>query len=81
MATRAAFGDLLEPIFRKVFDDRYQEIPEIFSTILKVGTSDKMEEKDSAVTGFGYLTETGEGENISYDDPVYNLSGFAQKCA
>jgi len=70
MADRSGFGDLLEPIFRKIFDDRYNELPEVFPTILHVENSSKMEEKDSAVTGFGYLVETSENEQIQYEDPV-----------
>jgi len=67
---RASFGDLLEPTFRKIFDDRYSEIPQVFPSILHVNSSDKQEEHDSAVTGFGLLQLTGEGQNIDYDDPV-----------
>ena len=29
-----------------------------------------MEEKDSAVSGFGYLVETAEGSQLTYEDPV-----------
>lgn len=67
---RANFGDLLEPGFRKIFDDRYSEIPEMFPQVLHVNTSDKQDEKDSAVTGFGLLQETAEGGVVDYDDPI-----------
>ena len=71
MATlRANFGDLLEPGFRKIFDDKYSEIPEMFTQVLHVNTSDKQDEKDSAVTGFGLLQQTAEGAPIDYDDPI-----------
>jgi len=73
-ALRTNFGDLLEPIFRKIFDDKFQEMPEVFPSIFHVLTSDKMEEKDSAVTGFGYLVETDENEQITYEDPVLMYS-------
>ena len=32
-------------------------------------TSDKQLEKESAVTGFGMLVQTNEGEQLTYDDP------------
>lgn len=67
---RSSFGDLLEPGFRKIFDDKYTEIPEVFPRVLHVNTSAKQDEKDSAVTGFGLLVETAEGAAIDYDDPI-----------
>lgn len=67
---RANFSDLLEPGFRKIFDDRYEEIPQVFPQIFHIETSDKQDEKDSAVSGFGYFNVTGEGEQVDYEDPV-----------
>lgn len=67
---RANFGDLLEPGLRKIFDDKYKEIPEVFSSIFHVNTSDSDTERDSAMTGFGLLTQTAEGGPISYEDPI-----------
>lgn len=69
-ALRSNFGDLLEPGFREIYDNRYAEIPEMFSQILKVDSSDKQDEKDSAVSGFGYFNETSESGQINYEDPV-----------
>jgi len=69
-AYRSNFADLLEPGFREIFDDRYSEIPEIFPQLFKVETSDKQDEKDSAVSGFGYFGTTGEGESVNYEDPI-----------
>jgi phage major head subunit gpT-like protein len=70
MALRSSFGDILEPGFRKIFDDKYQEIPEQYSKVYHVMTSDKQAEKDSAVTGFGLLQQTDEGDPIQYEDPI-----------
>lgn len=69
-AYRSNFGDLLEPGFREIFDDRYDEIPQIFPEIFNVESSDKQDEKDSAVSGFGYWLETDEGGQVNYEDPV-----------
>ena len=73
---RANFGDLLEPGLRKIFDDRYKEIPEVFSSIFHVNNSGVDVERDSAVTGFGLLTATAEGAPIPYEDPIqmYDVS-------
>lgn len=70
MALRSGFGDILEPGFRKIFDDKFSEIPQLFPQLFHVNTSDKQDEKDSAVSGFGLLTQTGEGGAITYEDPV-----------
>jgi phage major head subunit gpT-like protein len=69
-ALRASFGDLLEPGLRKIFDDKFSEIPEVFSSIFKVNSSERDVERDSAVTGFGLLTQTAEGGAIAYEDPI-----------
>ncbi|MCR4279276.1 MAG: hypothetical protein NUV78_00885 [Candidatus Zambryskibacteria bacterium] len=75
---RANFGDLLEPGLRKLFDDRYNEIPEVFSSIFHVATSSVDVERDSAVTGFGLLTQTAEGAPITYEDPVNIIAAFGR---
>ena len=70
MALRSNFGDLLEPVFREVFDDRYSEIPQVFPSIFHENTSTKAYEQDSAVTGFGLLDVAGENETLQYEDPI-----------
>lgn len=70
MALRSSFGDILEPGLHQIFDDKFEEIPEIFSRIHHVKTSGKDQEKDSAVTGFGLLQQTAEGGAIQYEDPI-----------
>ena len=70
MADRPDFGDLLEPGFRKIFDDKYAEVPQVMEQVFHVNDSSKQDEKDSAVSGFGYLVLTPPGGAISYEDPV-----------
>lgn len=71
MATqRSDFGDLLEPGFREIFDDKFNEVDSLMERIFNVADSEKDSEKDSAVTGFGYPQETPEGGQIDYEDPV-----------
>lgn len=73
---RSNFGDLLEPGLRKIFDDKFDEIPEVYSNIFHVNNSSVDVERDSAVTGFGLLTQTAEGASIEYEDPIqmYDVS-------
>lgn len=67
---RSTFGDLLEPGFREIYDDAFNEMPQVFPQLFHMNTSTKQDEKDSGVTGFGLMTQTGEGEQIDYEDPV-----------
>jgi len=69
-AFRANFADLLEPVFRKIFDDTFTELPLVFPQLFHVNSSDKQDEKDSAVSGFGLMPATGEGGQVNYEDPV-----------
>lgn len=80
-AYRGNFGDLLEPGFRKIFDDAYEEMDQVFPKIFNVNSSDKQDEKDSAISGFGLLQQTSEGEQIDYEDPVqmYDVTYTHQK--
>ena len=81
MALRANFGDLLEPGLRQIFDDKYTEMPEVFSSIFHVDSSTHDVERDSAITGFSLLEETTEGGAIQYEDPVqmYDVSYVHKK--
>jgi len=76
MANRSQFGDLLEPGFREIFDDRYSEVEQIGQSIFHVNSSGNQDERDSAVTGFGLMQVTAEGAPIDYEDPVqmYDVS-------
>ena len=73
---RANFGDLLEPGLRKIFDDQFEEIPEVYSSIFHVNDSRVDVERDSAITGFSLLEQTTEGGAIQYEDPIqmYDVS-------
>lgn len=76
------FGDLLTAGFRKIFEDQFNLIPSMLPDLYNMQSSDKPEEKDSAVGGFGDFN-TFEG-TISYDevyqqyDKVYTPSEFAK---
>lgn len=67
---RSNFGDLLEPGFRKIFNDGYKEMPEVFPRVSQVENSTKQDEKYSGVSGFGLFAETAQAGQVNYDDPV-----------
>lgn len=67
---RSSFGDLLEPGFLEIYDDAYTELPMMFEKIFNVKNSSKQDEKESGVSGFGLLQQTGEGSPVDYEDPV-----------
>lgn len=82
-STRASFGDLLEPGFRKIFFDYYSQLPNVYDNIFNVTSSTRQQEYDSSVTGFGTLVETSEGAPITYEDPLqgYDTSYVHKKFA
>ncbi len=69
-ALRSSFGDLLEPGFNQIYNDAYKENDRVFTQVFRVQESKKQDERDSAVTGFGYLTKKLENAPIDYEDPL-----------
>jgi hypothetical protein len=70
MANRANFADLLTPGFRKIYNDRYNEVPLTAEKVFHVNTSDKADEKDTSMSGFGLAQVTAENGSVVYEDPV-----------
>jgi len=68
--TRANFGDLLEPGFREIFFEQFAQLPTVYDKIFHVLGSNKMDEYDSSISGFGQLVETTEGAPVTYEDPL-----------
>lgn len=69
-STRANFADILEPGFRKIFDDAYAQLPTMYDTIFHINSSSKQQEYDSGISGFGQLVETSEGQAVTYEEPI-----------
>lgn len=69
-ATRSTFGDLLEPGFAEIYNDAYKETERVFPQVFRVGNSQKQDERESGVTGFGLLTAKAENAPIDYEDPI-----------
>lgn len=70
MAVRSDFPDILEPGFRKIFNDAYKEKPTQYEKVFNVLSSTKQDERDSSVSGFGLFDEHSEKEALHYEDPV-----------
>lgn len=70
MAVKSSFGDLLEPGFRKIFNDAFKELDRVYTSVFRMNTSTKQDERDSAVSGFGLLVPKAAGAPIQYEDPV-----------
>lgn len=67
---RSNFGQLLEPGFNEIYNDAYKEADRIYTTIFRVNSSQKQDERDSGITGFGLLTQKFENAPIDYEDPI-----------
>lgn len=71
MATNtAAFSALLAPGLRKVWGTEYKDFAEEFSQMANVLTSKKAYEDELMTAGLGLHTQKGEGQSITYDDPI-----------
>jgi phage major head subunit gpT-like protein len=68
MLTSANFQELLEPKFRQVFFDSYDELPEQFSDVFMVKTSKKAKEYDLHMAGTGLWDVKLPGANIDQED-------------
>ena len=79
------FGKLLEPGLRKIFFETYDEIPEQYSKIYNVHTSNSATETDHGMGAFGdWEVRTDEVSNVSYakiqdgKDVVYRHKAFTK---
>jgi phage major head subunit gpT-like protein len=64
------FGRLLEPGLRKIFDDTYNDIPEQYSQVFKVQSSDKAVETDYRMGAFGLWDKKDSAGSVQYQDTV-----------
>lgn len=76
------FGDLLTAGFRKIFTEQFNQIPSMLPDLFNMQSSDKPEEKDSAVGGFGDFGEftgtVGYDEVYQQFDVTYSFTEFAR---
>lgn len=70
MVTQGAFNLLFRPGLRADFRDSYDEYEPEYTAFLKVETSNLPEQAASIISGLSRLLERGDGEPITYEDPV-----------
>lgn len=70
MIVRGAFNHLLRPGLRKDFRDSYNQFPEEYSRILRVGSQDRAHVEAVNLAGLPRQPLRGEAEPITYLDPV-----------
>ena len=69
--TRAQALILLEPKLSNIWNEAYPNQPVEYTSFVNIRTSKKAKLTDFKMTDFGPLRLKGEGENISYDDPIF----------
>lgn len=70
MQVRGAFNHLLRPGLRRDFRDSYDQYPEEYSQILRVGSQDRAEVEALNVAGLPRMPSRGEQEPVTYIDGV-----------
>lgn len=71
MATFSAnFGELLETTLKEIYFKRYNQQPKLYPQIFNVETSNSAFQDALKISGLGTLAVKGEGQAITYDDPV-----------
>jgi hypothetical protein len=70
--TRAQALLLLEPKLSNIWHDAYPIVPVEYTAYMNIRTTKKATVTDYKITDFGSLRLKGEGENIVYDDPIFN---------
>lgn len=84
VARKEYFGTLLEPGLSEIFYNAYDEVPQIYTELYKMLTSDKGFEKDLSIGAFGDFPKFSgtieydrpyEGYDITYEFPEY-AKGF-----
>ena len=70
MVFQGNFGPLFRGGLRKDFRESYQKHPTEYNKFLKVGKMDGPEITAALMTGLSRFLERGDGEAITYEDPV-----------
>lgn len=72
MITRPQLNALLRPGLRTDFRDSYNQHPEEFSRILRVGSMDRAEVEAMTLAGLPRMVKRGEGQAVTYVDPKFS---------
>ena len=66
----SSLADNVSDGLRAILFNKYHSYPEEYKQIFNIYESEKREEKDSALSGFGIMPIKKEGQPIIYDDPI-----------
>lgn len=66
---RPDWPDLLDPVFRKIYGEEIEQLPQLSSQIFNMLTSEKSLEKDSSASGLSKLVRRSEAQAITFEDP------------
>lgn len=69
-ATRGAFSQLLAPGLNQVIYDDLEMLPEEYSQVFNVYSSESAYEEDQLVAGLGSVPQKPEGSGTRMDDPI-----------
>ena len=72
--TRAQALVLLEPKLSNIWHEAYPARPVEYTAFLNIRDTKKATVTDYKLSDFGPLRLKGEGENITYDDPLYGAT-------
>lgn len=67
---RANADDLMHVGFDEILFLRWKELGPVYPQIFNIKSSKRKYQKSSGFSGFGTLTEKGEGENMDSDSPI-----------
>lgn len=70
MIVRGAFNHILRPGLRKDFRDNYNQYPEEYSQLLRMGNQDRAEVEAVNMAGLPRMVRRGETEPVTFIDPV-----------
>src|SRR3990170_6725639 len=65
---------LLEPKLSSIWHEAYPQRPVEYTSFVNVRSTRKKTVTDYKLSDFGPLRLKGEGENITYDDPLYGAT-------
>src|SRR5690349_7748407 len=68
--TRGQFIPLLEPKISNIWNEAYPQRAGEYTAFVNIRTTAKATVTDYKLTDFGSLRLKGEGESITYDDPI-----------
>lgn len=66
---RPDWPDLLDPVFRKIYGEEEEMLPQKVGDVFNMLSSSKDREKDSSASGLSKMVRRGEANSITFEDP------------